>query len=370
MTLAQWIRSEKLLVLLVLAWPLLWVIVPLSPGELAGLVHWKTIAALAGLMVLSRGLEDSGFLNNWGRVLLSKLHSERALAAFLVIFSAVLSMVITNDVALFIVVPLTLALGSVARIPVARLVIFEALAVNAGSSISPIGNPQNLFLWQTSGASLVEFTAAMLPIGLALTAMLLLAIPLAFASHRISLDSFTPHPGGNRVLLVTSLVLYLPLLILVEQGHAVVAAVAVIALFLITFRQVLRGVDWPLLLVFILMFTNLGLLAKLPLLQTLGNQIESWPGGAFSAGVLFSQIISNVPAAIFLDTFTDDWQSLAWGVSVGGFGLAIGSLANLIALRLARQPGMLLEFHRWSIPALLAGCLLAWLLVGMDSIAS
>ena len=63
--------------------------------------------------------------------------------------------------------------------------------------------------------------------------------------------------------------------------------------------------------------------------------------------------MSNVPAAIFLAPFTDDWRGLAWGVSVGGFGLAIGSLANLIALRLARQPGLWLEFHLWSVPMLI-----------------
>src|SRR5690554_6797570 len=71
-----------------------------------------------------------------------------------------------------------------------------------------------------------------------------------------------------------------------------------------------------------------------------------------TASVVVSQFISNVPATILLASFTDDWQALAWGVSVGGFGLAIGSLANLIALRLARVEGLWREFHLWSLPAL------------------
>ena len=81
-------------------------------------------------------------------------------------------------------------------------------------------------------------------------------------------------------------------------------------------------------------------------------------GGLFTAAVLLSQLISNVPAAILLAEFSSDWRLLAWGVNVGGFGLAIGSLANLIALRLAGEPGLWLRFHVWSIPVLL----LSWLL--------
>jgi Na+/H+ antiporter NhaD/arsenite permease-like protein len=76
-------------------------------------------------------------------------------------------------------------------------------------------------------------------------------------------------------------------------------------------------------------------------------------GGVYVAGALLSQVISNVPAAIFLQGFTTDWVALAWGVNVGGFGLAIGSLANLNALRLARERGLWREFHLWSVPLLL-----------------
>jgi Na+/H+ antiporter NhaD/arsenite permease-like protein len=110
------------------------------------------------------------------------------------------------------------------------------------------------------------------------------------------------------------------------------------------------------------MFIDLGLLAGLPAIAALAAEVETGPGGILTAGILLSQLISNVPAAIFLAGFTDDWVALAWGVSVGGFGLAIGSMANLIALRLAREPGLWWAFHRWSIPALAVGWSIAWLL--------
>jgi Na+/H+ antiporter NhaD/arsenite permease-like protein len=89
-----------------------------------------------------------------------------------------------------------------------------------------------------------------------------------------------------------------------------------------------------------------------PAVAAFASNLAGMPEGPFTAAVLASRPMSNVPAAIFLEPFTDDWRRLAWGTSVGGFGFALGSLANLIALRLARMPGMRTEFHRWSVPVL------------------
>jgi len=109
-----------------------------------------------------------------------------------------------------------------------------------------------------------------------------------------------------------------------------------------------------------MMFLDLGLLSHLPAVAALAQNIDGVPGGAFSTGVLLSQGISNVPAAIFLQPFTENWQLLAWGVSVGGFGLGIGSLANLIAIRLSRGHARWAEFHAWSFPMLIIGSALAF----------
>ena len=112
------------------------------------LVDWPTIAALLGLLLVTKGIEVSGALHALAHRVLTHLQSQRALAVFLVGSAALLATVLTNDIALFILVPLTVALQRLADVPISQLVIFEALAVNVGSALSPIGNPQNLFLWQ------------------------------------------------------------------------------------------------------------------------------------------------------------------------------------------------------------------------------
>jgi Na+/H+ antiporter NhaD/arsenite permease-like protein len=356
--------DDVVLWVLVAAFPVLLWRFPGPLGELPALVDWKTMGALAGLMVLSRSMEDSGYLRLAGRHLLARVGTERWLAAFLVVFAAALSAVITNDVALFIVVPLTLGLRGVAELPLGRLVVFQALAVNAGSAGSPIGNPQNLFLWQSSGVSFQGFVVVMAPLALALTGMVLLLIPLAFRARRIPLEPSAAPLALRRDLLAVALLLYPVFLVLVDRGLAVPAAVGILLLFLLRHRGVLAGVDWVLLLVFLLMFLDLGMLARLPGVAALGPGVEGLPGGFLTGGILVSQVISNVPAAIFLQAFAPGWEALAWGVSVGGFGLAIGSLANLIALRLCREPGIWRDFHRWSVPALVLGWGVAWVLGG------
>ncbi len=348
----RWLREEWLLLLLLAALPVLLALVPTGPAGLVGLVDWKTVGALAGLMVLSRGLEVSGLIDRAGRALVARLSTERGLAAALVVFAALLSAVVTNDVALFVAVPLTLGLARAVPLPVGRLVIFQALAVNAGSAASPVGNPQNLFLWQASGVGFAEFLLAMLPLAAAMLAILLALVPLGFPARPVAVPDLASPLPLERPLAAASLAAYPVFLGLVNAGWAVPAAGVVIAGFGLAFRRVLRGLDWPLLLVFVLMFVDLGLLARLPAIAAAVPAALEGPGGAYLLGAALSQVMSNVPAAIFLAPFTEDWPALAWGVSVGGFGLAIGSLANLIALRLARQPGLWGQFHLWSLPML------------------
>lgn len=357
------IAEDRLFLVLLVGFATLLLITPQGPRELAMLVDWRTIAALAGLLVLSRGLEDSGMLTRAGRWLIARVHGERRLAVVLIVFSAMLSAVVTNDVALFIVVPLTMGLRTAAKLPLGRLVIFEALAVNAGSTASPVGNPQNLYLWQSSDAGFLEFALAMLPLAGVLLLLIIALVPLAFPAQRITLADTSGMTHLDRRLLGVSLGLYPLFLIATEMGYVMWATCALVAVYVVFARGVLREVDWLLLLVFVLMFVDLGLLAAVPAVQSLVPELLALPGGLLMAGALLSQVISNVPATIFLDAFTDDWRTLAWAVSVGGFGTAVGSLANLIALRLSRQPHLWREFHCWSIPVLLVAFGLAYGLI-------
>jgi di/tricarboxylate transporter len=295
--------------------------------------------------------------------------TERALALFLVLATALLSTVLTNDVALFVVVPLTVGLhktGKAGSLPLTRLVVFEALAANAGSSLTPIGNPQNLFLWHLSRISFEGYVAAMLPLVAIIMAILLLLTAFAFSGRSLSMPPRADHAPMHDRLLLLCLALYLPFLILTDLHHALPALALVMTIFLLLHREVLARVDWSLILVFILMFIDLRLVAQLPAVRSVIEHIGLADARRlYLAGIGASQLISNVPASILLAEYTKDWRLVAYAVNVGGFGLILGSLANIIALRIARQRSAWIVFHAFSLPFLLAagGLVYLWLFV-------
>ena len=343
---------------------------PAGIAQYPGLVDWPTMATLTGLLMLTKGVELSGALHRLGAHLIVRMHSERALALFLVTATAVLATILTNDVALFVVVPLTLALRAMttdaAGLPITRLIIFEALAANAGSALTPIGNPQNLYLWQLSHVSFAAFTAAMLPLALFLLATLLLFTRCAFSSRAVPALAEQPAVPVDRPMLLVCLALYPPFLLMTDLHHAPGALIAVLTVFLVAYRQVLVRVDWALLLVFLLMFVDLRLVAAAePVRALFAGAGLAQMQHLYLAAIGASQVISNVPATILLAQYTDHWQVVAYGVNVGGAGLAIGSLANIIALRLAPERRAWLVFHCYAIPFLLVSGAVtyAWLVL-------
>ena len=336
---------------------------PRAPIDYIRLVDWQTIGALAGLLAITQGVERSGMLQKLATQLLSRTTELRHLVYLLTASAALLSALVTNDVSLFLLVPLTRVLAEQAHLPLGRLVVLQALAVNAGSALTPIGNPQNLFLWHRSGDSFIGFMTMMAPTVAVMLFWLFVAIRFLVPRAPILLK-----PSGDEVpveprLLTLSGMLFAAFVIALDRHWMLPGLALVFGTFLLLRPRVLLGIDWTLLLIIALMFVDLRQLAELPAVTTLFADLpirEGWR--AYLAAIVTSQVISNVPAAILLDGFVHDLPALAAGVSVGGFGCVLGSLANLIALRLAKLPNGLREFHRISIPFLLVCGLSALLL--------
>ncbi|KWF61247.1 SLC13 family permease [Burkholderia cenocepacia] len=360
-----WLAQEPVLSVLVLGLVVLEWVRPQPFGVLAGRVDWQTVATLAGLLMLTKALELSGCLMWLAHRIVHHVRSERGLAMLLVVFAAVLSMWLTNDVALFVVVPLMVSLRALTPLPFRRLVIVVALAVNAGSVATPLGNPQNLFLWQLSGVSFGRFVVTLGPLAVALMLLLLVLTACAFRAKPLDLSGDVATRPVQRMHALVAAVMFAAFVLLADAHHPLPALIAVTLVLLVAQRDAVLKIDWLLLLIFVLMFVVLRSAAALPVVHDAiaRAQLDS-PLRVFAAGAVLSQGISNVPAAILLSEFTHDWRALAFGVSVGGFGFAIGSLANLIAVRLAKEPRMWLPFHLVSIPFALVGAALgAWLLV-------
>lgn len=327
---------------------------PRAPVDYLRLVDWQTIGALAGLLAITQGVERSGMLQATATRLLERTSNLRQLALLLAASAALLSALVTNDVSLFLLVPLTRVLATQAHLPLARLVVLEALAVNAGSALTPIGNPQNLFLWHRSGQSFAGFMWMMTPTVAVMLFFLFATVWLLVPRTEVTLKAEQQPASLEPRLLALSGLLFVAFVIALDRHWLLPGLALVFGAFLLLRPRVLLKIDWALLAIIALMFVDLRQLAELPAVTAWLSQLrieEGWR--AYLAAVVSSQFISNVPATILLDGFVKDLPALAAGVSIGGFGCVLGSLANLIALRLAKLPKGLSEFHRISIPFLL-----------------
>ncbi|HFZ8995148.1 TPA: anion transporter [Citrobacter freundii] len=330
----------------------LWV--PFAPRAWPAAIDWHTIITLSGLMLLTKGVELSGYFDVLGRKLTRRFKTQRHLAMFMVLAAAILSTFLTNDVALFIVVPLTITLKKLCEIPVNRLIIFEALAVNAGSLLTPIGNPQNILLWGRSGLSFAAFIGQMAPLAAVMMLTLLVLCWFAFPSKTLQYHSGTRAPQWQPRLVWSTLGFYIVFLTALELKQELWGLALVAAGFMLLARRVVLHVDWTLLLVFIAMFIDVHLLTQLPALQGALLHVGTLSQPAlWLTAIGLSQFISNVPTTILLLNYVPPTALLTWAVNVGGFGLLPGSLANLIALRMANDRRIWWRFHIWSLPMLI-----------------
>jgi Na+/H+ antiporter NhaD/arsenite permease-like protein len=361
-----WMQKLKAEWLLLLFAALTLALALLYPQPLAKYQQWlqlPTLAGLMGLLIAIQGIRDSGLVQHAAVAVVARAHSLRSLGLLLVTATALLSMVLTNDVSLFLIVPLTLAIGGMSNLPVLRMVVLEALAVNAGSTLSPIGNPQNLLLWQHSQLPFLHFTLAMLPAATVMFALVATFTWLWLPRDRIELapDKIDGQVTSRR-LGAWSMAALLAMVLLMEYHHAPLGAALMLVLFALLARSSVARIDWLLLLTFAAIFLGLGHFAELPQVRHTLDQLDfSQPLTLYASGIVASQLISNVPATVLLLDRTPDAIALAVAVNVGGFGLAIGSLANLIALRLANQPRGLRQLQLVSIPFLLACAPLVYL---------
>ena len=355
------LQRDRFFQLLIIVGVVLSLFTPFTPRSWPGAIDWHTIITLSGLMLLTKGVEQSGYFDVLGRKMTRRFKTERQLAIFMVLAAALLSTFLTNDVALFIVVPLTITLKKLCAIPVNRLIIFEALAVNAGSLLTPIGNPQNILMWGRSGLSFTAFTWQMAPLAGAMMLTLVVLCWFSFPNKALHYHTGTCAPDWQPRLVWGCLVLYIIFLAALELKQELWGLAIVAAGFMVLARRVILSVDWTLLLVFMAMFIDVHLLTQLPALQGITHQIGALSApGLWLTAIGLSQFISNVPSTILLLNYVPPTLLLAWAVNVGGFGLLPGSLANLIALRMANDRRIWWRFHWYSVPMLIWAALVGY----------
>ena len=318
-------------------------------------IDFRVLALLFCLMAVVRGFSSIGVFTRLGTMLSTHVHSLRMLSALFIFLCFFFSMLITNDVALITFVPFTILVLSMAEqkkflIPV---IVLETIAANLGSMLTPLGNPQNLYLYTISGLSIGAFVRIMLPYSFVSAILLLIFIlflpkdtvsTATAANTANSTNTVTASNTSNviceavkarknsRILFAFYLILFLLCLLTVLHilPYQILFFLVLTGLLLLDYR-VLKDVDYFLLLTFLCFFIFIGNMKQISLVHELISKLLVHHEVLMGIGA--SQIISNVPAAILLSGFTDDYSALLIGVNLGGLGTLIASLASLISFK-------------------------------------
>ena len=283
------------------------------------------LLVLFALLVTVEIIRTSGWLDLIVKTVVTRFRTTRGFAIGMIVFSGVLASVVTNDVTLFVVIPFTVIASRFSDFDVEDAVVLEILASNLIGCLTPLGNPQNLFIFHRSGWSAVQFILTMLPFVAWCALGLFVASFLLGKSRPMKVNEVELPPRDGYAAIAGALCFVLVLLEVARFIDAWPAALAALVAGIFFLRRRLLKTDLSIIPIFFVAFIVVEGLRMLELPRP----------DVYFTSIALSQLISNVPAAVLLAPFTNgDWRELLYGVSAGGCGTIIASLANLLGWRI------------------------------------
>ncbi len=328
----KFIKKETVLCVAALCAVVTMFLVP-PDAEYLHYIDFRVLCLLLCLMAVVAGLKTIGLFRWLTWQLLRRIHSGRVLGLALVLLPFFSSMFVTNDVALIIFIPFTLMLLDQldCRHCIIPVTVFQTIAANLGSMATPVGNPQNLYLYAFYNMSIGDFFSVTLPLT-AVSLIGLAAASLPLLPRKLPEQTMERSDISSTRQLLTYLALFALCLLTVFRiiPYPLTTAITVAALLLLD-RKLLKEIDYMLLLTFVCFFTVSENLGRVDAIRDFLQQLLR--ANTLLTAVGTSQVISNVPAAIVLSEFTDQWRQMLAGVNIGGLGTPIASLASLITIK-------------------------------------
>ena len=333
-----YLKGEAVLAVALIAALLSMLIVPPDAAYI-GYVDTHVLMLLFALMAVVAGLKRCGLMDRICDALVRSAGSVRKLSMALSMACFFSAMLVTNDVALITFVPLTTALLCAKPAQLILAVTIETIAANLGSMATPIGNPQNLYLYAHYQMPMGQFLRAVGPLTVVSLALVLLACLLLPGEKIAPASAAAPVKAIDKKALVLHGVQFAACLLSVLGVLPIGVSFAFVLVSMLGYnRALLAQVDYALLLTFVCFFVFVGNLGRVDAVSSLLGSVIA--GRELEVGILASQVISNVPAALMLSGFTQDACALMRGVDLGGLGTLVASLASLISFKLyMKAPG-------------------------------
>lgn len=316
-------------------------------------IDYRTLILLFCLMSVMAGLRKIKLFDRVAATLVSRCTNEGQLIILLVVVVFFTSMIITNDVALLTFVPFTISVLNILHPNVKNrwmitLIVMETIAANLGSMLTPVGNPQNLYLYNVSGMSMGGFLLIMLPYSFLSLVMLIIWIIIRCNSKSTNIDrniklgdirntnsEIAYNSRDKRIIGMYFFLFILCIMTVVKIIPFYITFVILLVCILIFDRDTIKNVDYSLIFTFTGFFIFIGNIGRIPLFRDFLQGFIS--GKEMITAVLCSQIMSNVPAALLLTGFTDNIRMLIIGTNLGGLGTLIASMASLISFKFIQR---------------------------------
>lgn len=297
-------------------------------------IDYSVLMILFSLMVVMAGYQQTGVFSDIAHALLKRAKNLQVLACLMVFLCFFSSMLITNDVTLLTFVPFTLLLLSISghNEKAVTIVVFETIAANLGSMFTPVGNPQNLYLFTASRMSIGAFFTITAPItGLSAILLWISCMSIKRLPVTLQAEEKETKKRSSLELIFYTIVFLLSLLAVLKMIPVQISFLAALLGTLFVSRKVLLKVDYCLLFTFVAFFVFIGNVGRIPVIRDWITQ--ALEGREMILSFLASQVISNVPAAVLLSGFTKEYAALILGTDIGGLGTLIASLASLISFK-------------------------------------
>ena len=297
-------------------------------------IDFKVIILLFNLMIIVAAFKELKILDYIASTLVQRCTSIRGVTYSLVFVTFIGAMVVTNDVALITFVPITLIVGRKLNIDVMKLVILQTIGANLGSALTPMGNPQNLFIYSFYDLSPYEFLKLTLPLTI-ISCVLLVVVIYKMKNKNIDVISLekTNIKNKSKAIIYTIILLIILCSVFKILDYRIALLVTLSGVIILD-KSLFKRVDYSLLLTFAGFFIFIGNISNMTYIKSLLESILSNPKSTYYSGLIASQFISNVPATMLLSGFTDNYKELILGVNVGGLGTLIASLASVISYKL------------------------------------
>lgn len=300
--------------------------------EYINYINLPVLVILFCLMIVIAGVKSAGVFELLQTKLSKMVRTEKTMVLMLCMICFFASALITNDVALITFVPFSLMILKNQKTScIIFAVVMETVAANLGSLITPIGNPQNLYLYTHYNMNIAEFFKITIPLGVACLVMILVCLILRKNAYFSSESQQEQVTLKKRAVVIFSGLFVLCILSVLKIISCYITFVIVVLVTVVYDRKLLREADYLLLVTFVFFFVFAGNVARVPVIYDF--IASAMNGRAVLMSALISQVVSNVPAAAMLSAFTNDVKALILGTNIGGLGTVIASMASLISYR-------------------------------------